>query len=620
MTNMKNIIKAMACALMLLGIQSCSFFDEIKNNRDFDYVFSNGKEVRSWLTRSYGFLPDPMTNFRSGWNQYYPWVAMADECDMGNATGETLSYRINVGDWNPSESGFGGKWDQYYAQIRQLYIFLEKVHVVADQVDIDTEAEVESMKLEARFLIAYFHAMLFEYYGPIPIIRGLADLDAPIEQLWVSRNSVDEVVDWIDNELYTIAQDELMPEEQPVQWIARPTKGACLAVRARLLHLAASPLFNSPDNYAGHEEFRTLHNKDGKRLFPQNYDINKWKRSADAARLLIEMPQYRLHETTLPTGDAFVDAYNSYREVFNNPWNEEVIYARNSADFYEFLQGIQPRQWAAGGFMGVTQKLVDAFYMKDGKSIEDSNLYVESGFTTEPEKITVNSVVTDRARLDKVYNMYQNREPRFYVSVFFNGRKWDATHAEINGAVRPAEFFLDGVSGPPNHDSPKTGYTSYKYVDTDDYKDGTRKDKSPVLFRLGEVYLNYAEALNQYDPGNADILFYLNKIRTRAGLPEYEDVYLEKTSQGDIHEAIMRERQIELNWEGTRYFDTRRYFRAETEDAGDFYGMDTQSGESGFYRRRVFETRVFKKSFYLFPIPQSEIDKNPNLVQNPYWN
>ena len=134
------------------------------------------------------------------------------------------------------------------------------------------------------------------------------------------------------------------------------------------------------------------------------------------------------------------------------------------------------------------------------------------------------------------------------------------------------------------------------------------------------MYLNYAEALNQYDPGNENILLYLNKIRNRAGLVDYEEAYPDRTSQDEIHEAIMRERQVELNWEGSRYFDTRCYFKAEEEDAGDFYGMNVQGTEANFYQRSVFETRIFKKSFYLFPIPQTEIDKNANLVQNPYWD
>lgn len=470
---MKKINIYLFSVLVSLMSAGCSFFEEPTNTRDLDYVFNNGKEVRSWISRCYGFMPDPMTNFRSSWNQYYPWVTMADECDAGINSDEIKAYRINLGDWNTSEGGFGDKWDVYYAQIRQLYILLDRIHVVGDQQEIDTPEEVDAIKMEARFLIAYFHEMLFEYFGPIPIIRGLADIEAPIEELRVQRNSVDEVVEWLDEELFEVAGN--LPPEQPGIWSGKPTKGAALAVRARLLHLAASPLFNSPDNYSGYEEFRLLQNKDGKRLFPQSYDRNKWKRAADAAALVIAMPQYSLHETSDKSGDRFVDAYRSYREVFTIPGNQEIIFARHSADFYEFLQGVQPRQWQAGGFMGLTQKLVDAFYMGDGKGIEDGGKYVESGFTTKPEDITINKLVNDRAKLDKVCNMYQNREARFYASVFFNGRKWDAKDAEVNGAIRPAEFFLDGVSGPPNHDSPKTGYTSYKYVDDDDYKDGTRK-------------------------------------------------------------------------------------------------------------------------------------------------
>jgi hypothetical protein len=558
-----------------------------------------------------------MVNFRSGWNQYYPYVAMADECDLGINSDECKSYRINLGDWNASEGGFGDKWDPYYKQIRQLYLLLDNIKVVHDQQEIDTVEEVEDMKNEAKFLIAYFHTLLFEQFGPIPIIKSLVDVGASSEAINVLRNSVDEVVEWIDMELKDVAAK--LPDSRIASWAGCPTKGAALAVRARLLLLAASPLFNSPDGYLGHEEFRQLSNKDGKKLFPQTYDAEKWAKAAAASLEVIKLSKYNLHETTAKSGDAFVDAYRSYREVFTVPGNDEVIFARTSTDFNEFLQGIQPRQWQAGGFMGVTQKLVDAFYVSDGMYIEDSPLYEESGFTIVGDDITINSLVESRAQLTKVFNMYQNREARFYASVFFNGRKWESQYAEVNGTVRPVEFFLDGMSGPPNHDSPNTGYTSYKYVDAGDYKYNT-KTKNPILFRLAEVYLNYAEALNHSDPGNGDILLYLNKVRNRAGLPDYETVYPTKTSQQEIHDAIIRERQVELNWEGTRYFDTRRYFKAEVEDAGDFYGMDVKSSEANYYRRRVFETRVFKKSFYLFPIPQGEIDKNNNLKQNPYWN
>ena len=618
---MKTLKKLIIIIPFLLGFGACDYIEEPTEMRDLEYVFSHGQETRGWLARSYAFIPDPFVAWRSSWNQYHPYIAMADEVDMGIDNEATKAYRINLGDWNPSEGGFGEKWDPYYKQIRHLHIFLENVKVIPNQNYIDTQAKVDAMKLEARFLLAYFHVLLFEQFGPIPLIKNSVDVQSSIDQLKMERNSVDEVVDYLDQELYDIAQ--ALPATEPdTKWAGRPVKASALAVRDRLLLYAASPLFNSPNNYQGYEEFRSLSNHDGKRLFPQAYDAKKWKRAADAAKLIIDMPDYKLHKVSSPTGDPFVDGYNSYREVFTSPGNSEILFARTACDFNEYLQGIQPRQWQAGGFMAVTQKLVDAFYMSDGKTKDDSDLYSEAGMTTNPDKITVNKVVSNIAKIDRVYNMYQNREARFYVSVFFNGRKWEASKAEVNGVVEPVQFFYDGKSGRPNSDSPKTGYTSYKYVDKDDYKYNSRQ-KTPVLFRLAEVYLNYAEALNKYNPGDSDILFYLNEVRERAGLPKYEDVYPGKTSQADIHDAIMRERQIELNWEGTRYFDTRRYFMAEKEDAGNFYGMNTmktQAQESQFYQRSVFEKRVFKKSFYLFPIPQWELNKNNKLVQNPYWN
>jgi hypothetical protein len=620
---MKRIFKYLLIALIGLPAHSCrEFFEQPTNTRDLEYVFNNGNETMAWLSRAFGYLPDPMVAWRSAWNEYFPYVVMADECDAGIDSEEIKAYRINLGDWNSSESGFGGKWDIYYQQLRHLYIFLDNVHYVPSQNYIDSEAKVERLRLEARLLIAYYHVLLFEQFGPIPIIKGLADLGTPLEELKVSRNSVDEVVEWLDAELLTVANALPENDTETVSWIGRPLKGAALAIRARLLLYAASPLFNSPDNYAGHEEFRSLANADGKKLFPQSYDPTKWAAAAAAAKLVMEIPRYQLHETTDKTGDAFVDGYRSYREIFTEPGNSEVIFARTMCDFNEYLQGIQPRQWQAGGFLAVTQKLVDAFYMQDGTYPEDDPTYltdVNLGFTTDRNQITVNRLVQERAKIDRVYNMYQNREARFYASVFFNGRKWESQHAEVGGTVEPVEFYIDGKSGRPNHDSPKSGYTSYKYVDADDYKYRTQA-KNPVLFRLAGVYLDYIEALNHSDPGNTDILLYLNKIRNRAGLADWEDVYPDKTSAEDIHEAIMRERQVEMNWEGTRYFDTRRYFLAETEDAGDFYGMNTQGSLATYYRRTVFEKRVFKPSFYLFPIPQWEIEKNGNLVQNPYWN
>jgi hypothetical protein len=120
----------------------------------------------------------------------------------------------------------------------------------------------------------------------------------------------------------------------------------------------------------------------------------------------------------------------------------------------------------------------------------------------------------------------------------------------------------------------------------------------------------------------------MNQIRGRAGLPSLSGSF----DQESMREAIRHERRVELCGEKRRYFDTRRWLIAEQTDGGDFYGMNVDGGIENvnnvnwtsaemkpFYQRTVFETRVFRKAYYLFPIPQTEINKDPNIVQNPGW-
>ena len=135
------------------------------------------------------------------------------------------------------------------------------------------------------------------------------------------------------------------------------------------------------------------------------------------------------------------------------------------------------------------------------------------------------------------------------------------------------------------------------------------------MFRYAEVLLNYAEALNEYDPGNTDIVKYLNLVRARAGLPGVAS----GLSQAEMRDRIRHERRVELCGERLRYYDTRRWLIAEQTDGGPFYGMNVDGDGNAFYNRVVFENRIFRKEFYLFPIPQSEINKDKNIVQNPGW-
>ena len=143
---------------------------------------------------------------------------------------------------------------------------------------------------------------------------------------------------------------------------------------------------------------------------------------------------------------------------------------------------------------------------------------------------------------------------------------------------------------------------------------------------MGEAYLNYAEALNECDPGNADILVYLNKIRERAGIPTYgpgpDQIAVDASDQIAMRKLIRMERRVELCVEGVRYNDLRRWKEAGNVLNEPVYGMNVNATtRDGYFRRTLLDYKhVYRKAFYFMPVPSWEMDKNPNLVQNPYWS
>ena len=147
----------------------------------------------------------------------------------------------------------------------------------------------------------------------------------------------------------------------------------------------------------------------------------------------------------------------------------------------------------------------------------------------------------------------------------------------------------------------------------------------PSFYRLGEAYLNYAEALNESDPDNPDILTYLNLIRERAGIPQYgngQGMIPAPGTQEEMRDIIRRERRVELCCETEiRHNDIRRWMIGEKTLNTKFYGMNRQATTTqDFYKRSSYQNRVFYKKFYWFPIPQGDMDNNPNLVQSPGWD
>ena len=259
--------------------------------------------------------------------------------------------------------------------------------------------------------------------------------------------------------------------------------------------------------------------------------------------------------------------------------------------------------------MGVTQTQVDAYFMENGRSIDDpQSNYRSSGFSNFKAPFDVEE--------RRTFNQWTNREPRFYVGVTYNNSYWLYQGSSDQPIITVMEYSGNSGRSQSTSDVSPTGYIVRKNVATNDNARGS------IMLRLANIYLDYAEALNESDPGNGDILKYLNLIRERAGVPLYgagENALPVPSDQQAMREAIRKERRIELAFENVRYFDTRRWKIAAQTDNGDFYGMNMSRDGNDFYVKTRTETRVFRDRDYLFPIPNNEVLKNDNMVQNPGW-
>ena len=523
-----------------------------------------------------------------------------------------------LGEWTPSTDWDGNYWSRLPQLIREANIFIENVHPLPDQGISATE--VTYMKAEMRFMIAYYYYLLSNTYGPVPFNPNYIAAD-----LMEGQRPYYEVVDWVDKELKEVA--EILPAKYTeARKYGRATSIMCLAVRARMLLFAASPLVNGNPDYANHK------NKDGENLFSTTADKTKWAYAAQACKELIDAAEAAGHKLyTEKNDDGTIDPFMSYQNLFLTRYDEgntEILFARpGGSEYGEYEKHATPAASGGSGGLGVTQSLVDAFFMENGLPINDDNSeYVETGYSVSDETRdnTVWDTEVNGGAISKknTYNMYCHREPRFYVTVSYNNSYFTQEKRVFN-------FFNGSADNPHTHDAPQNGYLIRKKISPDlNVKQGTYKYRPGIVYRLGEAYLNYAEALNESDPGNGDILVYLNKIRERAGIRQYTTgatddnfIHVDLNDQAEMRKLIRAERRVELSCEGIRYDDLRRWKEAENVLNGDFYGMNFSGKDnSSFYVRTPYLKRVYKKAYYWFPIHQSEIDKNDKLVQSPYWN
>lgn len=625
----QNSIYTLLIALLCF-VSSCDYLgvsDQLAGGlQNTEQVFDNVSYTKRWYANVFAGIPD-----YSGINSVNvgafknPWTGMCDELVVGYGN----SSKYNNSDRNAANMGFH-RYGDCYKYIRQANIFLQKAHPImttGTQGDQLLEDELTQMKANVRFMRAFYHYLLFEQYGPIILVKD--KIYNATEDQDVPRNTVDEVIEYIDSELTAVASELTQePIFEDKDYRAWPTKGVALAVRAKLWLYAASPLLNG-----GYREALSVTNPDGTRLFP-DYDAGKWEKALAACKDFIdyaEAGRYELYKEYKDDNGAVIDPDKSVYNLFQK-YTHEIIWATANNDWGgmngdAFDRRIAPRCEKNGlGSTGVTQELVDAFYMKDGFPVSataylpQSTLYQEEGYGTYKDQ---NDNFSKKYTNVTVSNRYLNREPRFYNTVFFNGRQWPVSCNQVL-------FYNGGNSGVQEGQATLTGYMLFKRFNRSVSltNPGVASQFRPsIIFRLADFYLMYAEAANEVNPNDARVLKYLNLVRERAGLPDIETLNPAIRGNQELQRAaIQRERQIELATEGQRYFDVRRWMIAdkngEGRQNGYVHGMNVrgESNDKEAFNRIVEASQiVFNRKMYLYPMPDSEMRKTKNLVQNPGW-
>lgn len=664
---MKTIfIKAILSYIIINGLFSCNYLDvqdDFSSSDTKGFVLTdNPGQIRRFQRYVYKAMPNYSAFAAarpSGLEN--PWGALSDEL-CTNLNGDLKT--IPITGYTSSYGGFH-RWKPLYQVIRQATIYIDSARVVGrlGEADFISETEMKQLKAEAYFFRAYSHYLLLEQYGPIPVMKTEADPSDP--DVDYARNSVDEVVaaieEDIDLSLEGLDETRLSnayPSGFEENRLAIPTKGVALALRAKLRILAASPLLNG-----GNSGAMAITNRDGKKLFPE-YDFEKWIKAKDALEELIayaEQGNYELYKSA--TDDPHLNVYELFQK-----YNKEIIWANPNQSWQAVEIAQTPRDIQVtggnsnGGYMGVTQEMVDAFFMNNGLKIGDERSgYTEEGksevlnpateFTKNGKKI----VLTDK----NISNMYANREPRFYAAVTYQGKSWHdvvsnkklqgnnaatskATLVYFSKDIQSSQKPLPGYGGIASSNNqagnyPATGYLCYKFCNRTVHPTlggGRRFVYRPsIIFRLADFYLLYSEVLNEIDPKDPKIVEYLDKIRERAGIPGYKKLQETGMKTGVIgnqemmRRAIQDERRVELFAEGYRYFDVRRWMIAdkpEGNQGGFFHGMNMNGNEAdgSFYTRTKYNVlpRKFTYAMYFYPIPFNQISISKLLVQNPGWN
>ena len=569
----KNTFLHLALATLFSGVffSSCTkqFLDQTTTtDLNEQSVFSDSARTIDFLTQIYtnidfSFNPARFDG-RAGLD------ACSDEAEGPSASVVTAYNEFATGSVN-SYSISSDAWSISYQNIRAVNQYISHLPSVPFN-----DALKQRTRAEAIFLRAWYYSILLKHYGGVPIV-GDAIYDIT-DKINTTRDTYENCVNYILAQCDAAASD--LPDSYTGAEFGRVTRGACLALKSRVLLYAASPLFNG-GSIAQSDPLKSISG------YP-NFDLNRWKNAADAAKAVIDMNLYQLQEDNVTK-----PGYGFY-EVFQKRSNVEFIFQKmkdpgNSFHDLELLWRPTSRGGSTITGSFPYQNMVDAFQMKNGKDITDPT----SGYNPA--------------------NPYANRDPRMDYTVSRNG----ILMYKVNSAPTVLYTYLDESNGDGFGQGTPTGYYVNKMCDENvvpNWFNGTQR--CYPMIRFGEVLLNYAEALNEYSGPTSDVYAAIELIRKRAGLVPFNLPSGLTTEQ--MRSVIQHERQVELAFEEHRFWDVRRWKIAAQTDNMMMKGMRITNLGSNNFTYEIVNVRQhsFREPMYLWPIPQVEAAKSTDLLQN----
>lgn len=496
-----------------------------------------------------------------GFGRGFHWAMYASITDEAVYSNDDQTYLVQRGQLSPSNYGWTSTvWGRSYRGIREANLALQNIA----KTPVSEERRT-LLNAEIRFIRAFRYFDLLKGFGGVPIVGDeVSALTDDFTALY-DRKSIEETVSYIVSELEAVI--DVLPTEPGSDWQrGRATTPAAMALKSRVLLYAASPLYTNNSN-----------------------DVSKWQAAATAAKDIMDLNKFDL-VTSLSA-----DPAENYRLFFlAPPTTSEDIFFREYTNTSPSMA--MERMNAPNGFGGwggncPMQNLVDDYEMENGLAISDP------ASNYDPQ------------------NPYVDRDPRFYGTILYNG-------AEYRG--RQVETFLPGGKDSPDGNEPwntsPTGYYLRKFlkesVSLNDWNNmGTATWR---YFRYAETLLNYAEAQNEAVGPDPSVYEAVNKVRSRAGMPNLPT----GLSQDEMRERIRNERRIELAYEEHRYFDVRRWLIAEEVENEPAQGISiTKNGASLTYQiKEALGGKNFQPEHYWFPIPIEEVNaSNGAIEQNPFY-